>query len=251
MRSRVWAKRYWPRSGESGSARTVSTCLRTRPARTASAACAGSPDRACGRGEREVAAEHRHRLDHVALLGRQRVEPRAEQRDQAGRDVELAELAGQHQGAVALHQRAAIGQRPHRLDRVQRDALGVGDDPLLGGGREGGHRVEQVLHRLVAERLEVSDRARCDGRAGQPGRRSDSSGRANARMKMRCRADQSSRYSTKSSRPSSAQCMSSKAITTGSSLGQPLEEQPPAGEQLLASRARARRRRAGSPGAGR
>ena len=54
-------------------------------------------------------------------------------------------------------------------------------------------------------------------RAAQPGRRSDSSGLASVRMKIRWCADQSRRYSTKSSNPSSAACMSSNTITTGSS----------------------------------
>jgi hypothetical protein len=72
-----------------------------------------------GRREGEVAAEHRHGLDHLALLRSERVETCAEQRDQAGRDVERPELAGQHQGAVALDQCAAVRQGANGLDGIQ------------------------------------------------------------------------------------------------------------------------------------
>ena len=70
------------------------------------------------RREREVAPEHGHRSDELALVEAEGIEPGAEERDQAGRDVELAELAGEDQRPVALDQDAAIGERPHRLDRV-------------------------------------------------------------------------------------------------------------------------------------
>ena len=58
-------------------------------------------------------------------------------------------------------------------------------------------------------------------------------GRTTAR-RSGCVADQSSSCSRKSSSPASAHCMSSKTRTTGCSRGQLLEEQAPAGEQLLA-----------------
>ena len=54
------------------------------------------------RGEREIPAEHGHRADELALVGPERIEPGAQQRNEARRNVELTELAGKHQRPVAL-----------------------------------------------------------------------------------------------------------------------------------------------------
>ena len=70
--------------------------------------------------------------------------------------------------------------------------------------------------------------------APQVGRRSSSSGRASVITYSGWFRDHSSRYSTKSRSDSSAHCMSSKASTVGYVVREPLEEQPPGGEQVLA-----------------
>ena len=82
------------------------------------------------------------------------------------------------------------------------------------------------------------------------GRRSSSSGRARVRTNIGWLRDHSSRCSMKSSSALSAQWMSSKTIT-GHRLGDPLEEQPPRGEEVLLDRRAAPRARAAGPVAAR
>ncbi len=119
-------------------------------------------------------------LDHLALLGGERVvELRAEQRNQqGGRDVELPEFAGEHEGAVALDQRAAVGESPHGFDRIQRDPLGVGDDPPL--AVTGSVATESSRSIALSPRFEAHVLGDARRPARSSGRCSDSSGRAKA-----------------------------------------------------------------------
>ena len=56
-----------------------------------------------------------------------------------------------------LHEQAAVEQHPHGLDRVQRDAFGAGEDAIADVGRKPRHEAgEQLLHRLLRERLQVA-----------------------------------------------------------------------------------------------
>ena len=80
----------------------------------------------------------------------------------------------------------------------------------------------------------------------QPGRRSSSSGRAVQTTRIGTSVAQSTRWSMKSRRPSSAQWMSSKTSTRGRGLGQRLEEAAPRRERL--ARGGRRRPPPGLPG---
>ena len=115
-----------------------------------------------------------------------------------------------------LGEQAAVEQHPHRLDRVQRDALARVEDlvaQLLGspGTRPASSSsIASRGERLQVERGEVA-------LAGAPGRPPLEQLRPRERDHEESDElrDQSSRYSTKSSSDASAHCMSSKASTVG------------------------------------
>ena len=65
------------------------------------------------------------------------------------------DLAGQPVGRAVESEQPAVEQHAHRLDRVQRDALGTVEDLVAQAVRKAGHEaVEELSHRLVGERLE-------------------------------------------------------------------------------------------------
>ena len=79
--------------------------------------------------------------------------------------------AGSNPPVGSLHEAPVRDQHPDRLDRVQRDALGAGDDRLDRGLRQARREPgEQVAHRRLVERLEVEreERALARAPAGPP-----------------------------------------------------------------------------------
>ena len=190
------------------------------------------------RRARETAAEHRHRPDQVALLRLEGVEPRRQQRAQACRDVEVAELAGELEAIARLDQHAAVGQRPDGLDRVQRDALGLGDDPRPRLRGQSSHEpVEQLTDGLVGERLEV-DHGRAAAAAGpsvpELGKLRPREGEDEDRVLGRPLEQVVDEVEQALARPLQVLEDHHHRVV----LGESLEEHPPAREELLASEAR-------------
>ena len=161
-----WVKAYWPRSGESLSARTVSTSFRTSElnssSRNGGVDVGDSLDRLAGKAP----PEHRALLYEPALVGCEGIEARGDEGRQPRWDLELAELADKVQRSVVTFlEDALVEQSPHRLDRVERDPLGTLDDARVGAVREAGDEpVQQLADDLVGKRVERESR---DGSARQ------------------------------------------------------------------------------------
>ena len=76
------------------------------------------------------------------------------------RDLELADLAGRAVDGALLHEQAAVEQHADGLDRVERDALGAGEDlraQRLAAGRARARRAAASIA-VVGERLEIDRR---------------------------------------------------------------------------------------------
>ena len=216
MRSSPCTNTYWPLSGVSGSARIASTCLRTSDSRIVVQPLLGHVAELARRGAREAGPEHRHRLHEAALERLQRVQTRRQQRPEAGRNVELAELPGQRQAPFPLA-RARPGWRapgssrwhtaagPRRGRSLRRARAGAGPRPA--------RRAARPWSRSPAAR--AAARSLRGARRASPPRPDASSGRASVSMKIGLAADHSSTCSMKSSIPSSAHCRSSNTSTTG------------------------------------
>ena len=94
-----------------------------------------------------------------SLLARKAVEPGGDEGVQRLGHLQRADLAHRPVGGPLLNEVAAVEQHPDRLDRIERDALGPGQDLLAKRGWEPGNEPEQeVLHRGRRERLEVERR---------------------------------------------------------------------------------------------
>ena len=85
----------------------------------------------------ERLAEHRGVLDDAPLLGAEPVEPRRDQRVQRLGHLERLDHAGRPVDVALLDEEAAVEQHPHGLDRVQRHALGAGEDAARADPRAG------------------------------------------------------------------------------------------------------------------
>ena len=127
---------------------------------------------ACERGQRnacERLAEHGGVLQQPPLLGREAVEPRRDQRVQRLGDLERLDRPRQPVRRSFLDEQAAVEQHAHRLDRVQRDALGTRKDPVADVRSEARARGRSgALPSPLRERLQVQGReaslARSPGR---------------------------------------------------------------------------------------
>jgi hypothetical protein len=134
----------------------------------------------------------------------------------------------------------AVDQRAHCLDGEQRDALGVQTYRPHRVAREPGHQsVEQLLHRRGVQRVQRQGSAVAPGAEPWP-----------RQLELRTGEDQDEHRDV--ARP--VDQVVQKVEQTGVGvlrvldeqhdrlhLGQPLEEQPPAGEELLARHRRLRR----------
>ena len=118
---------------------------------------------------REGLAEDGAVLEGAAFLRREAVETRCDQCVQRLGHFKRLDCSGQAIRGPLLDEQAAVEQHPNRLDRVQGHALGALEDlpaKLLGQPRD--EPGEQLVHRLLRERLEVDRREVAAARA--PGR---------------------------------------------------------------------------------
>ena len=105
---------------------------------------------------REGLSEHGALLHDSPLTGREGVESGGDERRQAGRDLQRAQLADEVQGTVgAFGEHALVDEAADRLDGVEGDALRPLDDAPTGGVGQVGHEpVQHLADDLVAERIE-------------------------------------------------------------------------------------------------
>ncbi len=107
-------------------------------------------------GPRECLAEHGPVLEQAPLRGGEAVEARRDQGVQRLWHLERADFADRPVDRTLPHEQAAVEQHPHRLDRVERDALGPREDLLAHRFRQAGDEPgQELLHRVRRERLEV------------------------------------------------------------------------------------------------
>ena len=76
---------------------------------------------------------------------RQTVEAGGDQRVKRFRHLERLDLADGPVDRAFLDERAAVEQHPHRLDCVERNALGAGEDLLAQRLRQAGNETAQQL----------------------------------------------------------------------------------------------------------
>ena len=129
--------------------------MRTRPARSGSSSASERPESAASGLLREGLAEDGSVLQEATFLGGEPVEAGGDQALQRLRHLELRDLAGDAVDALLLHEQAAVEERADRLDRVQRNALGPGEDALAKLLRKPGHEpVEERPHRRLRKGCE-------------------------------------------------------------------------------------------------
>ena len=123
----MWWKRCVPSSPSSsrrpGASRRARRAARRRSPR------AGRDEHA-ERGRGEMVADDGGGLDHRALVARERVQARGEQRLDRRGDGELREVTGRAPLAVLLLDQPLVGEHPQELLDVERVALGRVDDPV-------------------------------------------------------------------------------------------------------------------------
>ena len=183
---------------------------------------------------REARAEHRALLYETALVWGEGVEARRDEGRQPRWDLEFAELADELEGAVArLLDDALVEKAPHGLDRIERDAVGAFHDLCSRWlGQVGDEAVQELAHDLVRERVERKGRHRSAGE--HEALALDRPPVATARAR-RWRG----RPTIRGGGPRSRACRGRptagprSTMTTGQVLGQPLEEQSPAREELF------------------
>ena len=115
---------------------------------------AGAADRRQG-GAGEGLAEHGGVLEQPALLRGEPVEAGRDQGVQGLGDLQVLDRAGDVVAVAAAFQQAPVQQHPHRLDRVQRDALGPLQDLVAEtGGQARDQPGQQLLHERDRQRLQ-------------------------------------------------------------------------------------------------
>ena len=108
------------------------------------------------RVSREGLAEHGRVLEQPPLVCGEAVEPGGDQRMQRLRHLERLHRAGQPVRRALLDEQAAVEEHAHRLDRIQRDAFRPGENLLAQRVGQSGHEAgQELLHRLLRQRLEV------------------------------------------------------------------------------------------------
>ena len=113
---------------------------------------AGDRDQRLG-GERGT--EHSGVGHEPPHTGVQHIQPGGQQRVQAVRHGQLADVADQPVDAFLRLDDVPVDQRPNRFDREQRHALGLAGDLRPGRFRHPRHqRVDQLVHRLRIERVQ-------------------------------------------------------------------------------------------------
>ena len=112
--------------------------MRTSDASNGSSAVVGEPRERRERALGERLAEDGGVLEHTPLLRRQAVEARSDERVQRLRNLERVDLRRGPVDGALLDEQSAVEEHPHRLHRVERDALGALEDlaaHLLGQAR--------------------------------------------------------------------------------------------------------------------
>ena len=100
-------------------------------------------------------AEHRGVLEQRPVGRVEAVQPRRDERLERLRHGQLAEVADGLVVAVGLAQPPVGHQHPDGLDRVQRDAVGAGDDRARRGQRQAGDEAgQELVHRRLGQRLQ-------------------------------------------------------------------------------------------------
>ncbi len=181
----------------------------------------------------ERLAEHGGVLDDAPLLCAEPVEPCRDKSLKRLGHLERLDHAGRPVDMPFLDEEAAVEQHPHGLDRVQRHPLGPGEDArpeILGQpGHEAG---QQVAHRLLRERLEV-ERAEA-ALAGAPGRPAIGEfGPGEAEHEERMAARPLEQVFEKVEQPRVGPLQILEHENRRRLLGQPLEQDPPGGEEVL------------------
>src|SRR5579859_6920285 len=121
------------------------------------------------RGARERLPEYRSILEQPALRRRETIQAGGDQRMQRLWHLERLDCADRPVDGTLLDERAAVEQHPDRLDGVERDAFGAGEYLLAQRLRQARNEAgQQLLHRLLRERLEIERREVAVARA--PGR---------------------------------------------------------------------------------
>ena len=104
---------------------------------------------------RESGTQHRGVSDQPPHLRGQAIEPGGQQRVQAVRHGQLADVADQAVDALKGLDDVPVDQRADRFHREQRDALGLARDLRPRHGRHAGHqRVHQLVHRRRIQRVQ-------------------------------------------------------------------------------------------------
>jgi hypothetical protein len=105
---------------------------------------------------RERLPEHGGVLEQAPLIGGEPVEASRDQGLQRLGHLERLDRPHRPVHASLLNEQPPVEQHAHRLDCVQRHALGARQDPPSDLRRQSGDEArEQLLHRLLGERLEV------------------------------------------------------------------------------------------------
>ena len=108
-------------------------------------------------------------LKDTPFVRREPVQPCGDERVQRLGHIQCLDLPGRAVHRTLLHEQRTVEQHAHRLDRVKRHTLGAGEDLRPQSCWQTGHEAgEQLLHRLLRERLE-EERGEV-AVAGTPGR---------------------------------------------------------------------------------
>ena len=100
--------------------------------------------------------QYRGVLEQLPLDGLEAVQPRGDQCVQALGNFEGVERAVGAESAILLNHEPAIEQHAHGLDGVEGDAGGtIADARAQLGGKAGNEPIEELTHRIRAQRVEV------------------------------------------------------------------------------------------------
>ena len=133
------------------------------------------------------------RLDHRRSLRIERVEPGRDQRVEGLGHVERVDCADGDEAVVTQREQAAVEQHPHRLDRVERNAVRALADRLAQRVRQPGREpVQEGVHRGAVQWFE-RERGGIPCAAPEVGVALGNSGRARATTAIGCLRDQSRR----------------------------------------------------------
>ena len=201
-----------------------------RSGSSALAAAAAQRDQAC---ERERLPEDRGVLHDGTLVGREVVDARRDQRVQGLRHLERPDRARDRVPVSLRLEQAPVEQHAHRLDRVQGNALRTLEDlahELVGQPRH--EPAHQLAHRPVGERVERERRRVSAGAPPpRPPLRDLRPGQSEHEDRMRPRPVEEVLDEVEEARIGPLQIFEDERDRPA--VGEPLEEEPPGGEEIL------------------